>query len=89
MGCSPISAQFYGVPTQTLQTWLTNAQQALQDLTTGGKLEVAAYTQGDGSKSVTYTRANLGELQERINALAQALSGGQVGRRRPVRPLYL
>lgn len=84
-----VPAEFLGVPTQTLQTWLANAQQALQDLTTGGKVEVAAYTQGDGSKSVTYTRADLAALQQRISAIAQVLSGGRAYRRRPIRPLYL
>jgi hypothetical protein len=84
-----VPAEFAGVSRQTLQAWLTGAQQALQDLTTGGKIEVAGYAQGDGQKSVTYTRADIGALQQRIAGLAQALSGGRMYRRRPMRPLYL
>lgn len=83
-----VPAQFAGVSQATLQQWLTATQQAIQDLTVGGKVEVASYTQGDGAKSVTYTRAQLPMLQERANALAQALSGGRAYRRRPMRPLY-
>lgn len=83
-----IPAEFAGIAPSTLQTWLTNVQQAIQDLTTGGKAETAAYTQGDGSKSVTYTRADLGALRERANSLAQVLYGRRY-RRRAVRPLYL
>lgn len=84
-----LPAEFVGQSTQTLQSWLASAQQALQDLETGAKVEVAAYTQGDGGqKSVTYTRATMGVLRQRIAALVQALGGGRP-RRRPARPLYL
>ena len=63
-----------GVDPSTLQTWLTQAQQAYQDLRTGAKVEVAAYTQGDGGqKSVTYTRANIDQLATWIGELQAAL----------------
>lgn len=84
-----IPAEFYNVPAATLQTWLLACQQAVQDLTTGGKVQVAAYTQGDGNKSVTYTRADLPALTARIKALIQATNGGYVYSRRPISPLYL
>jgi hypothetical protein len=62
-----------GVDQTTLQTWLTNAQQAYQDLMTGAKGETYSYTQGDGAKSVTYTRANLDRLAAWISELQAAL----------------
>lgn len=77
-----IPPEFVGVDTAILQTWLSAAQQALQDLTTGGKPETVSYGQGDGTKSVTYTRANIGQLQQRIRGLGRAL--GLVGSRRAI-----
>ena len=62
-----------GVDAGTLQTWLTNAQQAYQDLMTGAKGETYSYPQGDGSKSVTYTRANIDRLAMWISELQAAL----------------
>lgn len=79
---SIIPPEFIGVDMATLQSWLTSAQQALQDLTVGGKPEAVAYGQGDGTKSVTYTRAEIGQLQQRIRQLARAL--GLVGSRRAI-----
>jgi hypothetical protein len=78
--------ELIGVSDETLQVWLTAAQTAIQDLTTGGKIQTAAYTQGNGSKSVTYTRADLPALYRRVQALASAL--GLVDRRRPMRPYF-
>ncbi|WP_110947425.1 gpW family head-tail joining protein [Pseudomonas bohemica] len=82
---TPRLNNFSGVPQETLQLWLTQSQQALHDLSTGGKGESYRYTQGDGSKSVTYTRANLGDLQAHINALLYALG---MRRRRAIRPVF-
>lgn len=74
--------EFIGVPTETLQLWLTDCQQALQDLTIGGKPEAVSYAQGDGTKAVTYTRATISQLENRIRALARAL--GLAGPRRAI-----
>ncbi|VVP61665.1 hypothetical protein PS870_06405 [Pseudomonas fluorescens] len=74
-----------GVPKATLQQWLTESQQALHDLSTGNKGESFSYTQGDGAKSVTYTRADIGALQAHINALLYALG---MRRRRAIRPVF-
>ena len=74
----------YGFSQAALQTALANAQQAYLDLTTGVKGESFSYTQGDGSKSVTYSKANLPELAALIRQLQQQL--GVIGRaRRPMR----
>lgn len=81
----PRTNNFTGVPRETLQQWLANAQQALNNLNTGAKGESYSYTQGDGSKSVTYTRANLGQLQAYILELQYALG---IRRRRAIRAIF-
>lgn len=75
--------QFYGVETATLQTWLAEAQQALHDLQTGAKGETYSYTQGDGAKAVTFSKANIGALSAWIAQLLGAL-GYVTPRRRPI-----
>lgn len=83
--CSP--SIFAGMSQTDLQTQLANAQQAYIDLSTGAKGESYSYTQGDGAKSVTFTRANLGQLSALIRMLQQEL--GIVPRaRRPVRFMF-
>ena len=67
-----------------LQIDLANAQQAYLDISSGAKGESYSYTQGDGSKSVTYTRANIGALSALIMALQVELKMSGSGRR-PVR----
>lgn len=74
--------EFAGVDPTILQSWLTDCQQALQDLTVGGKPEAVSYAQGDGSKAVTYTRADIAQLEQRIRNLARAL--GLSGPRRGI-----
>lgn len=76
-----------GMSTAALQTALANAQQAYLDLSTGAKGESYSYTQGDGAKSVTYTRANLPNLVLLIKELQAQL--GLISRpRRPMRFIY-
>jgi hypothetical protein len=77
-------AEFVGVPTETLQQWLTEAQTILQQLSLGANPNAVTYTQGDGSKSVTYQLSNIGQLQQRIDTLAYALGLGP--RRYALRP---
>ena len=70
-----------------LQADLAAAQQAYIDLSTGAKGESFSYTQGDGAKSVTYTRANLPALVALIRELQAQL--GLIRRpRRPIRFLF-
>lgn len=78
---------FAGMSTTQLQAVLASAQQAYIDLTTGGKPQAAAYTQGDGSKSVTYTPASLPNLTMLIKQL-QAQLGIIRHTRRPMRFVY-
>lgn len=76
-----------GMPTAALQANLTAAQNAYIALCTGSKGESFSYTQGDGSKSVTYTRAELPALANLIQMLQSQL--GIVCRaRRPMRPAF-
>lgn len=69
----PTKSIFAGMDTPTLQAALTSAQNALIALSTGSKGETFSYTQGDGAKSVTYTRANLKDLTMLIRELQAQL----------------
>ncbi|PXX49383.1 gpW family head-tail joining protein [Aquitalea magnusonii] len=73
-----------GMTTAQLQQALVDAQAALVQLQMGSKGESFAYAQGDGSKSVTYTRTSLPQLTMLIRQLQQAL--GMIPQaRRPIR----
>lgn len=87
MSCGPQVSVLTGLDLTTLQSWLTSAQMALLQLQTGAKVATVAYAQGDGSKSVSYTRAEIGSLTALIVQLQQAL--GIRGRRRAARFTYL
>lgn len=67
------SSLLAGISRESLEVSLRNAQQAYLQLSTGGKVETATYTQGDGSKSITYTRANIAQLANVIQMLQQQL----------------
>ena len=74
MSFNPNRSLLAGVQTSALRIALANAQQAYMDLSTGAKGESYSYTQGDGSKSVTYTKANIADLAAFIQSLQ-----GQLG----------
>jgi len=82
MRFDPTTSDLAGVSPSTLQQWLTDAQQAMHDLMTGAKGESYSYTQGDGAKSVTYTRANIGQLRAYISEIKAQLG---IRTRRPLR----
>jgi hypothetical protein len=70
--------------TDKLRASLAEAQQAYLDLSTGAKGASYSYTQGDGSKSVTYTQTNIAQLTALIRQLQAQL--GLISRtRRPLR----
>lgn len=76
-----------GRPLATLQSDLAAAQQAYVDLSSGSKVVNATYAQGAGSRSVTYTPADMGALQMLIRSLQQQL--GIIQRTRaPIRPVF-
>ena len=78
---SATTGSFVGVDTATLNAWLQQAQTARHELVTGRRAQMVAYGQGDGTKTVTYTRSNLADIDAYIASLMSALG---LGRRRPV-----
>ncbi len=81
------SSTLAGVPREILQAWRSTALEVLAELQTGAKVVSATYAQADGSKSVTYSQANLGDLNNWIMLLNEAL-GVTRGVRRPMRPFF-
>lgn len=80
-----------GISLDTLQARLTTLQLAYLDLMSGTKIEAAGYAQGDGTKNVTYTKANIGDLTQAILAVQtqiDLLSGVRINRRAPMRALF-
>lgn len=80
-----------GVSVDALRVRLSAMQTAYLDLTTGVKLQVASYTQGDSGKSVSYTMANIADLTQAILAVQSqidSLTGVCLSRRRPLRPYF-
>ena len=73
--------------TLAMQTALANAQAAYVQLQSGSKAVTLSYTQGDGSKTVTYTPATVAGLVELIGQLQQQL-GIVRHARRPIRLLW-
>lgn len=80
-----------GISVEVLQTRLAAMQQAYLDLVSGGKLQVASYAQGDGTKAVTYTMANIADLTQAILAVQSqidTINGCSINRRAPLRPYF-
>jgi hypothetical protein len=84
----PLESPLSLLPRTTVQAWLTAAMTAEQELSTGAKVATASYSQGDGSRSVTYTPADLFRLRARIQELAAFLGVGRPGRRGPMRVVF-
>ncbi|WP_298284843.1 gpW family head-tail joining protein [Acidocella sp.] len=80
---NPSTSVFAGMTTAQLQTALANAQTALIELQTGAKAVTLSYTQGDGTKSVTYSPASASGLVMLIKQL-QAQLGIVCHPRRPL-----
>ncbi|MGP3594320.1 gpW family head-tail joining protein [Vagococcus sp. WN89Y] len=73
-----------GMTDAQLREALTKAQQAYIDLTTGSRGVSFSYSQGDGTRSVTYQQSSLADLLALIQLLQAQL--GIVSRpRKPVR----
>lgn len=69
----PSQSILAGRSTDQLQADLAALQQAYIDLSSGRKGENFSYTQGDGAKSVTYTRANISDLVQAIRLIQAQL----------------
>jgi hypothetical protein len=87
MRYNPSTSALAGVSATTLQQWLAQAQAAYAALMSGSKVESLSYTQGNGSKSVTYTRTNMAGLLVWIQQL-QAQLGIVPRPRRALRPYF-
>lgn len=75
---------FAGMSPAVLQQALANAQQAYLDLSTGAKGVSFSYSQGDGTKTVTYSPAQIHNLTALIKQLQTQL-GMTSAPRRPIR----
>lgn len=73
-----------GMTDEQLRDALQKAQQAYIDLTTGSRGVSFAYTQGDGTRSVSYQQSSLADLLALIQLL-QAQQGIVARPRKPVR----
>lgn len=76
----PRSTIFAGMSRDQLQAALTTAQQAYIELATGAKGVSFSYSQGDGTRSVTYQPTDVAQLNQLILQLQSAL-GLSAGRR--------
>ncbi len=87
MRYNPATSIFAGMSQIQLRSALGAAQQAYLELSTGAKVVTAAYAQGDGTKSITYTAASLPNLVALIGQLQAQLGIARTGRR-PMRFWY-
>ncbi|MDT0355684.1 gpW family head-tail joining protein [Herbaspirillum huttiense F1] len=78
----PATSDLANVPIDTLRQWQIDALQAMHDLSTGKKRVTISYSQGDGTRSVTYQQANIDDLRAWLAKLNAQLGLGS--RRRPI-----
>lgn len=69
----PSRSLLAGMDTADLEQRLRQMQQDYLDLSAGRKPMSASYAQGDGSKSVSYTQATIGQLAMAIRQLQAQL----------------
>lgn len=75
-----------GISNTDLQARLSALQQVYLDLSAGSQVATASYTQGDGSKSVTFRAADIGAVITAIQMIQKQL-GITIGRK-PVRVAF-
>ncbi|OTA14098.1 phage head-tail adapter protein [Xenorhabdus vietnamensis] len=80
-----ITTLLTGMSREQLQTALNTAQHAYIELSTGTKGVSFSYTQGDGTRSVSYQQTSLGDLLALIQAIQTELG---ITTRRPIRVRY-
>ncbi len=61
------------LPLATLQANLAAAQAALDQLLRGARVATASYSEGGGTRSVTYTKTDVGTLRNYIDDLQSQL----------------
>lgn len=84
----PTDSALNCVPLATVRQWLVAAVTAEQELLSGAKVATASYSQGDGSRSVSYSAADRIMLKARITELQAFLGIGRPGRRGPMRVMF-
>ena len=72
----PTSGTFAGMTEAELRAALSSVQHALIDLAIGAKTAVVSYSQGDGQRMITYTKASEKGLRDLIRELNAALGQG-------------
>lgn len=70
----PSRSLLAGMDQTALRQSLAQAQQIYIQLMSGAQGESYSYTQGDGTRSVTYTRANLADLSAAIQLMQAQLN---------------
>jgi hypothetical protein len=75
-----------GIPRETLQAWLLQAQTAFNELMTGKQLVQVQYSQGSGNRMVTYKPPDMAALKGYMQELKAAL-GINCGRS-PITPYF-
>lgn len=83
----PSRSLLAGMDDGVLRQRLAQMQQDYLDLSSGRKAQSGSYAQGDGSKAVTYTQANIGQLVMAIRQL-QAQLGIIPSARGALRPRF-
>jgi hypothetical protein len=86
MACTETNP-FIGMDLAVLQDALTKAQAALIELSLGNKGVTFSYTQGDGTKSVTYKPTDKASLILLIAQLRKAINPDERVRR-PIRVVF-
>lgn len=81
MRYDPSKTILAGMDTAVLTANLAKLQQIYLDLSSGQKGESFSYAQGDGSKAVTYSRANISQLTMAIRQLQAQLGVIEAPRR--------
>jgi hypothetical protein len=72
-GVSTTPAVLAGIDPVTLRAWLDEAVAAYHQIMVTGAPQTVSYGQGDGQKSVTFSKVNAGGLAHWIQQLQQAL----------------
>jgi hypothetical protein len=78
---------FSAIPTLILQDWLAIAFQKYMEVRSGTKVTTANYSQGDGSKGVTFNGTSISDLQNWIGDLQRELARRGIGHFEPRRAI--
>lgn len=77
-------SELTGIPMDTLKTWRSELQYAVQRVLAGDN----AQAQGYDGKSVTYTPVDLPQMRSRIEKLTKAIGDASTTSRGPITPFF-